>query len=199
MSYHAITAGLLAVLYGFAAAPPARGAGEAPADVQFTRDVVFGKGGGEELKLNLARPADAARKRLPCVVFIHGGAWSAGDRAAHADDIRRLAALGYVAATGDYRLAPKHPFPAQVQDVKCAVRFLRAHAEPYGLDPDHIGAWGVSAGGHLALMLGVTQKEDGLEGDGGWPEQSSAVQAVIAFYPRTDLTAGDFIPAVRQA
>jgi acetyl esterase/lipase len=187
----------LAALCGLAAVQPARGAGEAPPDVQFTRDLVYGHGGEEELKLDLARPANPNAKRLPCVVFIHGGAWSAGQRGAHDEDIRRMAGLGYVAATVDYRLAPTHRFPAQVQDVKCAVRYLRAHAEQYGLDPDRIAAWGVSAGAHLALMLGVTQKSDGLEGDGGWPEQSSAVQAVVAFYPRTDLTAADFIPSVR--
>jgi acetyl esterase/lipase len=168
------------------------------ANVEFTPDVIYGKGGGEDLKLDIARPKDAASKNLPCVVFIHGGAWRAGTRAAHHDDIRRLAGLGFVAATVDYRLAPKHPFPAQVQDVKCAIRFLRAHAKQYALDPDRIAIWGISAGGHLALMLGVTQKVDGLEGDGGWPEQSSAVQAVIAYYPRTDLTAEGFSETVQK-
>ena len=126
------------------------------ADVDFTPDVIYGKGGGEDLKLDIVRPAGDA-KRLPCIVFIHGGAWRAGSRAAHHDDIRRMAGLGFVAATVDYRLAPAHPFPAQVQDVKCAIRFLRGHAGQYGLDPDQIAVWGISAGGHLALMLGVTQ------------------------------------------
>ena len=168
------------------------------ADVEFTPDVVYGNGGGEELKLDVARPKSSDATKLPGVVFIHGGAWRAGSRAAHHDDIRRLAGLGFVAATVDYRLAPAHRFPAQVQDVKCAIRFLRAHAEKYGLDPDHIAVSGISAGGHLALMLGVTQKEDGLEGDGGWPEQSSAVQAVVAYYPRTDLAADGFSETVQK-
>src|SRR4051794_10257244 len=196
MSHHAMSAGLLlAALCGLVVAGPAR-ANERDDSIQFTRDVVFGKGGGEDLKLNLARPTRPYAKGLPCVVFIHGGAWSAGDRAAHDADIRPMAEHGYVGVTVDYRLAPKHRFPAQVEDVKCAVRFLRAHAEQYGIDPDRIAVWGVSAGAHLALMLGVTQKEDGLEGDGGWPEQSSAVQAVVAFYPRTDLAGADFPPDV---
>jgi acetyl esterase/lipase len=168
------------------------------ADVEFTPDVVYGKGGGEDLKLDIARPKSADAKKLPCVVFIHGGAWRAGSRAAHHDDIRRLAGIGFVAATVDYRLAPAHRFPAQVQDVKCAIRFLRAHAEQYGLDSDRIAVWGISAGGHLALMLGVTQTDDSLEGGGGWPEQPSAVQAVIAYYPRTDLAAEGFSDTVHR-
>jgi acetyl esterase/lipase len=167
------------------------------ADVEFTPDVIYGKGGGEDLKLDIARPIGDP-KRLPCVVFIHGGAWRAGLRGDHDKDVRQLAGHGFVAATVDYRLAPKHPFPAQVQDVKCAIRFLRAHAEQYGIDSARIAVWGISAGGHLALMLGVTQKKDGLEGDGGWPEQSSAVQAVVAYYPRTDLAADGFSETVQK-
>ena len=168
-----------------------------PAEVRLDRDVVFGKDAGEDLKLDIARPATDA-KRLPCVVFIHGGGWSSGSRAAHDDDVRRMAQNGYVAATVDYRLAPKHRFPAQVHDVKCAIRYLRAHADEHGLDPERIAVWGISSGAHLALMLGVTQKEDGLEGDGGWAEHSSAVQGVVAFYPRTDLAASDMPAALRQ-
>jgi acetyl esterase/lipase len=167
------------------------------ADVEFTPDVIFGKGGGEDLTLNLARPTGRDRP-LPCVVFIHGGAWRAGERGDHDKDVREMARRGFVAASVDYRLAPEHRFPAQVHDVKCAIRFLRAHAGKYGLDPEHIAVWGVSVGGHLALMLGVTQKADDLEGDGGWPEQSSAVQAAVAYYPRTDLAAGGFSDGVRK-
>jgi acetyl esterase/lipase len=169
-------------------------AAEPPKDVQFTRDVVYGKGGGEDLKLNIARPKNAGSKNLPCIVFIHGGGWQQGDRTAHDSATWEAAKRGYVSATIGYRLAPKHKFPAQVNDVKCAIRFLRAHAEQYGLDPDRIGACGFSAGGHLVMMLGVTSKEDGLEGDGGWPEQSSRVQAVVSFFGPTDLTAPD-LPA----
>ncbi len=102
-----------------------------------------------------------------------------------------MAQQGYVSATIGYRLAPKHKFPAQVNDVKCAIRFLRAHADEYGIDPNRIGACGFSAGAHLAMMLGVVQKKDNLEGDGGNPDQSSAVQAVVSYFGPTDLTAED--------
>lgn len=171
-------------------------AADPPEDVVFAPDIVYGKGGDVELKLNLARPKSDA-KGLPCIVFIHGGGWSAGDRTAHDDAVRRTAARGFVSATVEYRLAPKYPFPAQVHDVKCAIRYLRAHAEQYGLDPNRIAAVGFSAGAHLALMLGVTQKQDGLEGDGGWPEQSSAVQAVVSFFGPTDMTADDLPPVTK--
>jgi acetyl esterase/lipase len=153
--------------------------------------VVYGKGGGEDLKLNIARPTKPAADKLPCIVFIHGGGWQMGDRTGHDSATWEAAKRGYVSATVGYRLAPKYKFPAQINDVKCAIRFLRAHAGDYGLDADRIGVCGFSAGGHLVMMLGVTSKEDGLEGDGGWADQSSRVQAVVSFFGPTDLTAAD--------
>lgn len=174
---------------------------KAPDDVEFTADVVYGKAGGRELKLDLSRPKKAAAKDgktehgLPCVLVIHGGGWAQGNKEAHDDITWVFAQHGYVAATVGYRLAPNFVFPAQVQDVKCAVRFLRAHAADYGLDPDRIGAVGFSAGGHLSMMLATTRKEDGLEGDGGSADQSSKVQAAVAFFGPTDLLAPD-LPTV---
>ena len=171
-----------------------------PADVEFTRDVVYGNGGGEELKLNLARPrpreGEDKSVRRPCVLVIHGGGWIGGDRRGHDDLTWKLAERGYVAATVGYRLAPQHPFPAQVEDVKCAVRYLRAHADRYGIDARRVGAMGFSAGAHLSMMLGTMGKDDGLEGEGGWPDQPSQVQAVVAFFGPTDLLASDIPYAV---
>lgn len=156
-----------------------------PDDVLFDRDVVYGTGGGEELKLNLARPKNASGP-LPCMVVIHGGGWAAGNRNAHNPQTWEFAKRGYVSATVGYRLVPKAVFPAQVEDVKCAVRFLRANAEKYGIDPNRIGAVGFSAGAHLSMMLGVMGKEDGFEGEGGAPDQPSQVNAVVAFFGPTD-------------
>jgi acetyl esterase/lipase len=185
-------------LLAFAAhSAPARAAAP-PADVQFQKDLVYGIGGGQELKLNLSRPKNPAAMKLPCVVVIHGGGWVAGDRATHDDITWALAQRGYVVATVGYRLAPAQTFPAQVEDVKCAVRFLRANAKKFGLDPDHVGAVGFSAGGHLSMMLGVTDPGDGLEGQGGHPDQSSRVQAVVSYYGPTDLTAGDWPDASKN-
>jgi acetyl esterase/lipase len=177
---------LLSVLWlvSCAAAP----APQPPTNVCFERDIVYGKVGDVELKLNLARPKDAT-SALPCVVVIHGGGWAAGDRSVHDDLTWLFASRGYVSATVGYRFAPKYPFPAQVQDVKCAVRFLRANAAKYNIDPDHIGAVGFSAGAHLTMMLATMDKADGLDDSGGCDLPSSKVQAAVSYFGPTDLTA----------
>jgi acetyl esterase/lipase len=151
----------------------------APEGVAFERDVAYGD--GDELKLNLARP-QKQDGRVPCVVVIHGGGWAGGSREAHDDITWKFAQRGYVSATLGYRLAPKHRFPAAVDDVQAAVRFLRANAEKYGIDPDRIGAIGFSAGGHLAMMLGVMDPGEG---------PSGKVNAVVSFFGPTDLAAED--------
>jgi acetyl esterase/lipase len=137
------------------------------------------------LTLHLTRP-----KKLdapaPVIVYIHGGGWRQGNKDAHLPQIREAAQRGYVSVSVGYRFAPKHPFPAQVEDVKCAVRWLRAHASELQLDPDRIGAIGYSAGAHLAMMLGTMDSSDGFEGEGGWPDQSSKVQAVVAYFGPTN-------------
>jgi acetyl esterase/lipase len=160
----------------------------AAADVREEADVVFAKGGGADLKLGLAMPADGDGP-FPAVVCIHGGGWVGGDRKQMGQTLQALAKHGYVAVSPDYRLAPHDHFPAPVEDCKAAVRWLRANAGTYKIDPGHIGAVGFSSGAHLACMLGVTDKDDGLEGDGGNADQSSRVQAVVSFFGPTDLTA----------
>jgi acetyl esterase/lipase len=160
------------------------------------RDAEYGTGGDQKLLLDVDRPEQLPQS-APCVVVIHGGAWRGGNKNAHRDLIEQLARAGYVAATVGYRLCPKYPFPAQVEDVKCAVRYLRAHADQYHLDPKRFGAVGFSAGAHLSLMLGVMGSGDGLEGTGGWPDQSSQVQAVVSFFGPTDLAAPD-IPLISR-
>jgi acetyl esterase/lipase len=162
-----------------------------PAGVVFEKDIVYGKAGEVELLLNLARPAQN-NGPVPLVVVIHGGGWAAGNRSQHDDLTWKIAQRGCVSATISYRFAPQYMFPAQVEDAKCAVRFLRAHAVKYQIDPSRIGAMGFSAGAHLAMMLGTMDNADGLEGVGGWPDQSSKVQAVVSFVGPTDLAAEDF-------
>jgi acetyl esterase/lipase len=93
-----------------------------------------------------------------------------------------------VAVTISYRLVPIATFPAQIEDAKAAVRWLRANTKKYHVNPERIGAVGFSAGGHLVCLLGVTDKKDGLEGEGGNPDESSRVQAVVSFFGPTDLT-----------
>jgi acetyl esterase/lipase len=158
-----------------------------PPGVEYLPDLVFGTADGTELKLDLARPSQGAGP-FPAVVCVHGGGWHMGTRKMYRSWLQELAQQGYVAVSVGYRLSPKHRFPCQINDVKCAVRWLRANADKYGVDRDRIGCLGDSAGGHLVCLLGATSKKDGLEGDGGHADQSSAVCCVVAYYPPTDLT-----------
>ena len=159
-----------------------------PANVDFQPDITYATVDGEELKLDLSRPKDV-KGPLPCVVVIHGGGWGAGNRKGHDNITWELASRGFVAATVSYRFAPKHPFPAQIQDVKAAVRFLRGNAGKYNVDPAKVGAVGFSAGAHLSLLLGVMDKGDGLDDVGEYRDQPSKVQAVVSYFGPTDLLA----------
>jgi acetyl esterase/lipase len=179
---------LAAVVLFVSALLAAPGIAAPPANVEFEPDITYATVDGEELKLNLSRPKDA-KEPLPCVVVIHGGGWAAGNRKGHDNLTWELAARGYVSATVSYRFAPKHPFPAQIQDVKAAVRFLRANAEKYHIDAARVGAVGFSAGAHLSMMLGTMDKADGFDDVGEHREQPSKVQAVVSFFGPTDLLA----------
>jgi acetyl esterase/lipase len=137
------------------------------------------------LEMDVAFPS-RGRGPLPALVFIHGGGWVTGDRKNITPYLMTAARAGYVAVAISYRLAPKHPYPAALQDAKCAVRFLRANADKYKIDPEHIGALGFSAGGNLACMLGSTgDKEFAVSGDNA--KESDRVQAVASFYGIADL------------
>ena len=155
--------------------------------------IVYGQGGDVDLELDLARPATGDGP-FPAIVFIHGGGWQGGSRTGYLDEARRAAEHGYVAVTVTYRLTnllvdgkPKYLFPEQVHDVKCAVRWVRAHAAQYHVDPERIGVTGGSAGGHLSLMVGLADSSAGLEGNGGYADQSSRVQAVVNYFGPTEL------------
>ena len=155
-------------------------------EIEVTKDVVYGTAAGEELKLDLAKPKGLTHP-VPGVVWIHGGAWRGGSKAEFEGLIRESAKAGYVAVSINYRPVPKHVFPAQVEDAKCAVRWFRANAEKLQVDPERIGVVGSSAGAHLAMMLGALDSGDGLEGDGGSSEASSRVQAVVSYAGPTNL------------
>ena len=179
-----VTAALAAVLLLAAQRNPS-------AEIEVHRDLVYATAADANLMLDLALPK-AAKGTLPVVVFLHGEGWRAGTRQQMNHFIEGMARLGYVGVTPDYRLVPGARFPAQVEDCKAAIRWLRAHAADYGVRPDRIGVVGFSAGGHLAAMLGLTGKLDGLEGAGGNAEQSSEVQAVVSFFGPTDFSTRDW-------
>jgi acetyl esterase/lipase len=157
--------------------------------------ITYGMGDDVELKLDLARPAKG-RGRLPALVFIFGEVHGTGSRTQYIVEIKEAAKRGYVAVTVDYRLPNvlnengkvKYPFPAQIHDMKCAVRWMRANARKYNIDHNRIGVVGWSSGGLLALMLGLTDPTDGLlEGECGKSKYSSRVQAVVSLAGTTDL------------
>ena len=133
-------------------------------------------------------------KPLPLLIFIHGGGWTSGKTTDYKYYCVRYAQRGYVVASITYRFADKFPFPACIQDAKCAVRFLRANAVKYHIDKNRVAAIGGSAGGHLSMMLGYSPNVKELEGDGGYPEESSAVQVVVDLYGPTDVT----VPVARD-
>jgi len=168
---------------------------QAPLGVKAIRDVAYatvtGKDGEAiELKLDVYVPEKVAEgeRARPLVVWIHGGGWQGGskDRCPAA----RLVLSGYVVASIQYRLTDVAAWPAQIQDCKGAIRWLRANAQKYGIDGERVGVWGTSAGGHLAAMLGMTVPRDdaNLEGEvGGNGLESSGVQAVVNWFGPADL------------
>lgn len=136
--------------------------------------------------MDIIRPREPAVR--PAILAIHGGGFRAGSRKGYEATCVKLAQRGYVCATADYRLAPAAKFPAAIYDVKAAVRYLRANASRLGIDPNKIGVMGGSAGGHLALFLGVTGNVPEFEGDGPNRERSSRVQVVVDYYGPSDFT-----------
>lgn len=149
-------------------------------------NVTYATYGDRQLQMDIYRPRDAWGK-LPAIVCIHGGGWAKGNRTSHAPLAQALAAHGFVTATISYRLSGEAPFPAAVHDCKAAVRYLRAQADGLGIDPEKLGAIGLSAGGHLTALLGTSAGVDELEGNGGNAGFSSAVQAAVPMGAQTDL------------
>jgi len=157
-----------------------------PSNVKADLDVEYSRV-GERVFVDIFRPATGSAAN-PTVLAIHGGGFRAGKRTSYHPLCIKLAQRGYTCASMSYRLAPRHQFPAPVEDAKAAVRFLRANAAKYNVDPTRIGVTGGSAGGHLALMVGLTGPLKIFEGSGPHLDQSSAVQAVVNYYGPTDFT-----------
>ena len=142
---------------------------------------------GVKLTMDLYQPKKMTSP-VPVVLYVHGGGWTGGDKTDGAGLLFKegLVQRGFAMAAINYRLGPKYIFPAQIEDVRCAVRFLRANASKYNLDPEQIGAIGGSAGGHLVALLGASDKDAGWD-VGEYSDQSSRVQAVVDMFGPADL------------
>ncbi|MEZ0265183.1 MAG: alpha/beta hydrolase fold domain-containing protein [Phycisphaerae bacterium] len=158
------------------------------AGVRLISDLKYGDAPGKSNLLDIYLPKEvpAGGASLPLVVYIHGGGWRAGDKAPSAA-AAFLAQHGYACASINYRFSQEAVFPAQLDDCKGAVRWLRAHAKEYGIDSERVGAWGSSAGAHLAALVATTAGDKGRDGTiGGNLEYSSAVKCVVDFYGPSD-------------
>jgi acetyl esterase/lipase len=167
------------------------------------KDVTYCAVGGVDLKMDIYYPrggapgtpqrAGVSTPPVPVVMHVHGGGWTGGKKSdgTAALEIAPLVSQGYLVASVDYRLAPQYQFPAQIEDVKCAVRFLKANAAKYNLDPNRFGVIGESAGGHLVSLLGTTDTSAGWD-VGQYADQSSRVQAVVDLFGPADLTAPEY-------
>ncbi len=176
-------------------AGPASGPADTNTDIVIDRDLTYVDRPDGALQVDVYRPRTGIH---PGVVVVHPGGWISGSKA----DVERLATqlarAGYVAVAASYRLAPEHRYPAQIHDLKEAVRWMRVHADRLGLDPTRIAAFGYSAGGHLAALLATSDADDGLEGETTFPGVSSRVQALVAGGTPTDLRSLSANPAVSR-
>ena len=161
--------------------PPTHAIGPSPSveDISVKNDIQYGTAGGQKLLLDLYLPAAETLKPRPAVVLIHGGGFTSFDKSTMTGMGNFLARQGFVAVSVDYRLfnGTQNRWPAQLDDVQMAVRWLRAHAGKYNIDPDHIGAFGHSAGAQLAALLGMEDTRD--NSDPALAKYSSRVQAVV--------------------
>ncbi len=151
-------------------------------DVSITKDIVYAEAEDKKLALDLYLPQRTKKPYL--VVWIHGGAWLSGSKE---NPPLGLVALGYALASVDFHASTEKPFPANVHDIKAAIRFLRANANTYGYQADKIIVWGSSSGGHLAALVATSNGNTALEGTlGNFKNTSSSVQACLDFYGPTN-------------
>lgn len=162
----------------------------APDGVIIEPNIAYREGDSKAWRLDLIQPKAESDKPRPAIVFVHGGGWRSGDkrRGYFLQGAKDFAQKGYVCVTINYRLTQEAPFPACIEDVKCAVRWLRANAKKYNINPDKIGGYGNSAGAHLVAMLGLAGPDAKLEGDGPYQDQSSLLQAVCCSATPTDMS-----------
>ena len=166
----------------FASVPASRWQAALGESTRELHDLAYVRGGHDRQKLDLYLPRNASGK-APLVVFIHGGGWTGGDKGGC--PAKWLVMRGYAVASLNYRFSQDALFPAQIEDCKTAIRWLRAHAAEYGIDPARIGTWGMSAGGHLVALLGTTGSVRDFD-SGENLGQSSRVSCVVDWFGPTD-------------
>jgi acetyl esterase/lipase len=184
-----VYAALLASSGGTATAQPAA---KVPDNVELLRNVPFGKGGSQVLTMHILRPKTLPKAPMPVLVYIHGSAWMRDNKDLAIGRLIATAQQGYFGATIQVRTSGEAVFPAPLEDAKCAIRFLRAKAKDYHIDPNRIGVWGDSSGGHLSALVGLTAGAKELDGQGGWADFSSRVQAVCSMCPAVGFLAADW-------
>ena len=150
-----------------------------------------------DLKLDLIYPEDMSDKRYPCIVWICGGAWMRMDKSAHLSYLSKLAHHGFVVCSVQYRTSNEGSYPIQIEDVKAAIRYLKAHADRYRIDKKHFGAMGESAGGFLTCMAALDHDKTHDVGD--YLEESSSIQAACPWYPPTNLSTFKYKDAEESA
>lgn len=162
---------------------------------RLVRDIVYSNANGVEIKLSLIKPwsledENLPKVKLPLIVFVQGSAWTTPDRDYEIPQLSMFARMGYVVATILHRDCTQgpHPYPAYLADTKCAIRYLRAHAEEYGIDPERVAIWGTSSGGNTSLLVGLTGDDPKFKTE-EYAEQSDAVKAVVECFGPTDMPA----------
>jgi len=154
------------------------------ASISVEKDVVYGKGGAMDLRLDVYRPRPGSEKRV-ATIHLHGGGFAGGNKETLTERVRPFAAQGYTAIASQYRLTGQASWPAMIEDVKTAIRWTRANASRLGIDPARIVIVGYSAGGYLALTAAGTQNRADLEGSGGNPGVGTQVAGCLAYYAVT--------------
>ncbi len=162
--------------------------------MQVDHDVVFGTGGGRDLSCDIYRPDTPNGAGI---LLLHAGSWRRGDKTTMAGQAEMLTAEGYTCVASEYRLTPESPWPAQIHDVKAAMRWMRAEAKSLQVDDERIGVLGNSAGGHLGLMLAGTPSVADFAGTGGHDDVPDHITALVAFYPVTQFYVGQPCPEGR--
>ena len=175
-----------AVLWTSSVAPAAQQDVKLPPGVRMERDISYIPNGDEAQRLDLYLPEKLSEHPMPLIVHIHGGGWMGGSK--FPCPVVNMVNRGYAVASVEYRFSQKAVFPAQIQDCQAAIRWLRAHRDEYHIDPDHLGAVGGSAGGHLSALVATSGGKKAFPPIGGNEDQSDRVQCVCNIYGPADFT-----------